>query len=80
MYAINANKAIQADVKSYNGKTIWQLNTSETLDLYQDTIGQAYTNLYNNVLDDLRTVLDMPNASFEEINEVLHRTSEEELL
>ena len=37
-------------------------------------------NLYNNVLDDLRTVLDMPTASFEEIDAELHKISQEDLL
>ena len=68
MYAINANKAIKAEGKSYDGKTIWELNTEETLDLYQDTIGAAYINLFNNVLDDLRSVLGMPDATAEQIN------------
>lgn len=80
MYAINAGKALQAEGKSYDGKTIWQLNTEETLDLYQDTIGAAYVNLFNNVLDDLRKALDMPGATFEEINAVLNTTKQEDLL
>lgn len=80
MYAINAGKALQAEGKSYNGKTVWQLNTEETIDLYQDTIGAAYVNLFNNVLDDLRTVLEMPNATFEQINQVLNNTTQEQLL
>lgn len=79
-YAIKANKTINAPGKSYDGKTIFQLNTEETIDLYQDTVGAAYINLYNNVLDDLRTVLDMPTASFEEINAKLHTISQDELL
>lgn len=74
MYAINANKAIKAEGKSYDGKTIWELNTEETLDLYQDTIGAAYINLFNNVLDDLRSVLGMPDATAEQINQVLNNT------
>lgn len=80
MYAINAGKALQAEGKSYNGKTVWQLNTEEIIDLYQDTIGAAYVNLFNNVLDDLRTVLEMPNATFEQINQVLNNTTQEQLL
>lgn len=80
MYAINANKAIEAEGKSYDGKTVWELNTEQTLDLYQDTIGAAYVNLFNNVLDDLRAVLDMPGATFEEINAKLNTTTQEELL
>ena len=79
-YAIKGNKALDAPGKSYNGKTIYELDTDQTIDLYQDTIGEAYVNLYNNVLDDLRNVLDMPNASFEEINNKLHTISQEELL
>lgn len=80
MYAINANKAIEAEGKSYDGKTIWQLNTEETIDLYQDTIEEAYVNLFNNVLDDLRVVLDMPGATFEQINAALNTTTQEDLL
>lgn len=80
MYAINAGKALKAEGKSYDGKTIWQLNTEETLDLYQDTIGAAYVNLFNNVLDDLRAVLDMPGATFEQINATLNTTTQEQLL
>lgn len=79
-YAINANKALQAEGKSYNNKTIWQLNTSEILDLYQDTIGAAYVNLFNNVLNDLRTVLEMPNATAEEIDNVLRTTPMEDVI
>ena len=79
-YAIKANKTINAPGKSYDGKTIFQLSTEETIDLYQDTVGAAYINLYNNVLDDLRTVLDMPTASFEEINAKLHTISQDDLL
>lgn len=79
-YAVKANKPIYAPGKSYDGKTIYQLNTEETIDLYQDTVGAAYINLYNNVLDDLRTVFDMPTASFEEIDAKLHTISQEELL
>lgn len=75
MYAINANKAIEAEGKSYDGKTIWELNIEQTLDLYQDTIGAAYVNLFNNVLNDLRTVLGLPNASAEEINSILNSTA-----
>lgn len=80
MYAINANKALSTEGKSYDGKTIWELNTEETLDLYQDTIGAAYVNLFNNVLDDLRVVLDMPGATFEQINAALNTTTQEDLL
>lgn len=80
MYAINANKAIEAEGKSYDGKTVWELNTEQTLDLYQDTIGASYVNLFNNVLDDLRAALDMPRATFEEINARLNTTTQEELL
>lgn len=80
MYAINANKPINVEGKSYDDKTIWELNTDQLIDLYQDTIGAAYINLYSNVLDDLRTVLDLPGASFEQINEALHNISENELL
>lgn len=79
-YAVKANKPIYASGKSYDGKTIYQLNTEETIDLYQDTVGAAYINLYNNVLDDLRAVFDMPTASFEEIDAKLHTISQEELL
>ena len=79
-YAIKSNKPLQAPGKSYNGKTIYELDTEQTIDLYQDTIGAAYINLYNNVLDDLRTVLDMPTASFEEIDAELHKISQEDLL
>lgn len=79
-YAIDANKVLQAEGKSYNGKTIWQLNTNEILDLYQDTIGTAYVNLFNNVLNDLRTVLEMPNATAEEIDNVLRTTPMEDIL
>lgn len=80
IYAINANKALEAEGKSYNGKTVWELNTEQTLDLYQDTIGAAYINLFNNVLDDLRAALDMSQATFEQINAKLNITTPEELL
>lgn len=74
-YGIDANKKLKAEGKSYNDKTIWQLNKNKLLDLYIDTIGKAYQNLYNNVLDDLRVILDLdPNADFETINRVLTST------
>ena len=56
-YAIRGNKKIDAPGKSYNGKTLANLNPDEVVDLYYDTIGESYKNLYNNVLNDLRTVL-----------------------
>lgn len=74
MYAIRGDKPLREEGKSYDGKTIWQLNTEEVIDLYQDTIGAAYINLYKNVLSDLRVLLDMPDATVDQINETLKNT------
>ena len=74
-YGVNANKKLKAEGKSYDGKTIWQLKTDQILDLYIDTIGEAYKNLYKNVLDDLRVILDLdPDADFDTINKALTST------
>lgn len=57
-YAINAGVKLNGEEgKSYAGKTLWELNTDEILDLYIDTIGQAYKNQFNTVMLDLKKVL-----------------------
>lgn len=57
-YAINMNQQLNGDEgKSYKGKTLWELSKDEILDLYIDTIGQAYRNQYNAVVADLKEVL-----------------------
>lgn len=66
MYAIHGDQKLDGKKslpndeivqRSYDGKTIWELNSNEIVDLYQDTIGEGYVKLYNNVLSDLRTTL-----------------------
>ena len=100
-HGIKGNQALRAIGKSYDGKTIWELNRNEILDLYQDTIGVATQNMYNQVLGDLKAVLttlkainqregkvnpeldrymDLSNLTAEEINDILHSVTQEELL
>ena len=55
-YAIRGNKKISAEGKSYDGKTLMQLSAKEVVDLYHDTIGLSYKNLFNNVVNTLRAV------------------------
>lgn len=55
-YAIDANKKIVAEGKSYNDKSLMELNESEIIDLYRDTIGKAYENTLANVISDYRKI------------------------
>lgn len=79
-YAIKANKKIKAPNKSYDNKSIWEMSSDNLIDLYQDTVGQAYINSYNNILNDLKNVMGKPDASLEEVNSWLNTVSEEQLL
>jgi len=63
--------------KSYNGKTIWQLNTEELIDLFSETIGKAYENALNNVISDYTKIFGPQYNTVEAINERISKLSPE---
>ena len=55
-YAVDGNKVIKAEGKSYDGKSLIQLEQDEIIDLYRDTIGKAYENTLTNVINDYKKI------------------------
>jgi hypothetical protein len=51
-YAIDADKKLKAPGKSYDGKSLAEINSAEAVDLYLDTVGKAYKEIYQSVLND----------------------------
>lgn len=87
-YSINASKNINMVFYDDNGqidldlqkKTLWDLNAEETEKLYFHTIGGMYKQMYNNVLSDLRKVLNLEaDANEITINKKLHEKTGEQL-
>lgn len=69
-YAIDVLAALETPNRSYTGKSIWQLNSDQLIDLYNDTVLQAHKNLYDKVLADYSEVLGRP-ITIPEINALL---------
>lgn len=68
-YLIDTERKIKAQGKSYDGKTLMELNKDQVVDLYYDTIGKAYVNTFNNVIQDYAKIFGV--STVEEINEKL---------
>ena len=64
-YAINVNKKLNT------GKSIWECNSDELIDLYLQTIGNSYKNLYNKVIDDYSKIIGRP-VTVQDINDYLN--------
>lgn len=79
-YPVKVNKELQIPDKPYNGKSIWELNTSELIDLFSETVGKAYENALNNVIADYIQIFGPQINTVEAINERLSTLSPEELL
>ena len=79
-YAINADRIIVqpdgAKKKSYHGKKLAQLTSEELVEYYNDTIGQAYKNTFENILNDYRRLFDNPNMTLDEIKLELKKHNE----
>ena len=79
-YPVRVDMALNMPGKSYNGKTIWQLNTEELIDLFSETIGKAYENALNNVISDYTKIFGPQYNTVEAINERISKLSPEQLL
>lgn len=78
-YAIDADKKLKAPGKSYDGKSLAEINSAEAVDLYLDTVGKAYKEIYQSVLNDYAQLFGRPMTVFE-INKELKKYSEESLI
>lgn len=78
-YAIDADKIIKAEGKSYNGKTLAKLTTDELVEYFYDTIGQAYKNTFENILNDYRKLFGNPNLTFDEIRAELKKYNQQSI-
>lgn len=78
-YAIDADKKLKAPGKSYDGKSLAEINSAEAVDLYLDTVGKAYKEIYQSVLNDYAQLFGRPMTVFE-INKELKKYSEEKLI
>ena len=78
-YAIDADTKFDAPGKSYNGKSLAKINSEEAMDLYLDTIGKAYKEIFQSVLRDYAQLFGRPMTVFQ-INRELKKYSEKELI
>lgn len=78
-YAIDAKAKFKAVGKSYNDKSLVSMNTDETLDLYIDTVGKAYKEVFQSVLDDYAKLFGRQMDVYQ-INKELKKYSEEQLI